>query len=518
MAAGVAPDFPTAVRIPPSVSSLTRAAKVVGAALGLTAALVIGSPASARDSRVTTPVHTTATRPALAAWARDSAAVRHASTGPAYVPHEVLVGYAPGLAVAAAVTMERRMGVRAEPGAAPGPRSRLLRLRRGESVQSAIRRLRRQPGIAYVKPNYIAHSAGAFYPNDPGRLGRSQGWERLQWNLLPITGVNAPGAWANLLGVHRPGGRGVTVAVLDTGVAYRDWKQFYRSPDFGRARFVSPYDFVSKNAYPLDRNGHGTFVAGVIAESTNNGVALTGLAYGASIMPVRILDASGLGDEATIAKGIRYAVTHHAQIINLSLEFLPNQVTSASDIPEIVSAINFAHARGVMVVGAAGNDQSNQIAYPARTRGVVSVGATTKDVCLADYSNNGASLSLVAPGGGSDAIMPTDPLCHPDRNLPSIYQLTLTSTPHWARFGYPSYYIGTSMSAPEVSATAALVIASGVIGRHPSPTQLLARLEQTATPLGGARPNPAYGYGIINAGNATSRHPVISPATSPAQP
>lgn len=502
----------------PSVSSLTRAAKPAGAALALSAALVAGSPAAAHVSPLTTPVHTTSIHPPGLAPAGSGATVRDAITGPAYVAHEVLVGYAPGPAVAAAVTMERRMGIRAVPGAAPGPRSRLLRLRGDESVQSAIRRLRRQPGIAYVKPNYIAHSAGAFYPDDPGRLGHPQGWERLQWNLLPLTGVNAPGAWANLLGVHRPGGRGVTVAVLDTGVAYRDYKQYYRSPDFGRTHFVSPYDFVSKNRYPLDRNGHGTFVAGVIAESTNNGIGLTGLAYGASIMPVRILDASGLGDEATIAKGIRYAVTHHAQIINLSLEFLPNEVTSASDIPEIVSAINFAHARGVMVVGAAGNDQSNQIAYPARTRGVVSVGATTKDVCLADYSNNGSSLSLVAPGGGSDAIMPTDPLCHPDRNLPSIYQLTLTSTPHWARFGYPSYYIGTSMSAPEVSATAALVIASGVIGRHPSPTRLLARLEQTATPLGGARPNPAYGYGIINAENATSRHPVISPVTSTARP
>ena len=202
-------------------------------------------------------------------------------------------------------------------------------------------------------------------------------------------------------------------------------------------------------------------------------------------MPVRILDGSGLGDEATIAKGIRYAASHGAQMINLSLEFLPNEVSSASDIPEIVSALNFARSRNVMVVGAAGNDQSTQIAYPARTPGVVSVGATTRDVCLADYSNNGSGLDLVAPGGGSDAIMPSDPLCHPDRSLPSIYQLTLTSTPHWARFGYPSYYIGTSMSAPEVSATAALVIASGVIGRHPSPPRLLARLEgNDATPRG----------------------------------
>ncbi|MDQ6730481.1 MAG: S8 family serine peptidase [Actinomycetota bacterium] len=500
----------------PSVPSLNTAAKAACAALALGAALLIGSPAAAHVGRASTPVRATLTRPpGPPAPAEPDPTGRDAVTGPAYVPHEVLVGYAPGPAMVAAATIERRMGVRAVAGAGLAPRSRLLRLGRGESVPSAIERLRRKPGIAYVKPNYIAHSAGAFFPNDPGRQGRTQGWERLQWNLLPITGVDAPEAWANLLGVGRPGGRGVTVAVLDTGVAYRDWKQFHQSPDFGRTRFVSPYDFVSNNAYPLDRNGHGTFVAGVVAESTNNGVALTGLAYGASVMPVRILDASGLGDEATIAKGIRYAVAHHAQIINLSLEFLPNEVTSASDIPEIVSAINFAHARGVMVVGAAGNDQSRQIAYPARAHGVVSVGATTKDVCLADYSNNGSSLSLVAPGGGSDAIMPSNPFCHPDRNLPSIYQLTLTSVPHWARFGYPSYYIGTSMSAPEVSATAALVIASGVIGPHPSPAQLLTRLEQTATPLGGSRPNPAYGYGIINAGNATSRHPVISPSTSP---
>jgi serine protease len=487
------------------------------AALALSVTLAGGSPADARVARITTPPHPVSSHWRRLDLTRESATVHDAIPAPAWVSHEVLLGYTPGPAVAAAVRMERRMGARAVPGAPPGPRSRLLRLRRGETVQAAIRRLRRLPGIAYVKPDYIAHSAGGFYPNDPGRLGRPQGWEKLQWNLLPITGVDAPDAWAHLLAVHRPGGRGVTVAVLDTGIAYRNWKQFRQSPDFRPTRFVSPHDFVSKNAYPLDRNGHGTFVAGVIAEGTNNGVALTGLAYGASIMPVRILDGSGLGDEVTIAKGIRYAVTHHAQIINLSLEFLPNEVTSASDIPEIVSAINFAHARGVMVVAAAGNDQSNQIAFPARAHGAVSVGATTKDVCQADYSNNGATLSLVAPGGGSDAIIPTDPLCHPDRNLPAIFQLTLTP-PHWGRFGYPGYYIGTSMSAPEVSATAALVIASGVIGRHPSPDQLLARLQETATPLGGTRPNPAYGYGIVNAGNATSPHPLISTVPSTAQP
>ncbi len=424
----------------------------------------------------------------------------------AFVPHVIIVGYRLGATMTAAG--RTAMGVLASV-AAPEPRSRILRLGPRAGVLATIARLRRQPGVAFAYPDYIAHAAGSFFPDDEGRSGRPQGWEKMQWNLLAGAGIDAPAAWANLLADHRPGGRGVVVAVLDTGVAYRAWKQFYESPDLKGTRFVSPHDFVADNRYPLDRNGHGTFVASVIAETTNNHLGLTGVAYGASIMPVRVLDASGEGDESTIARGIRYAVDHHAEVINLSLEFLPSQVTSAAEIPEIVSAIAYAHRRGVIVVGAAGNDQTAQIAYPARAPGVISVGATTSDRCLADYSNGGTGLDLVAPGGGDDAILPDDPDCHPGRNLPSIYQLTLTNPPHWDQFGYPDYYIGTSMASPEVAATAALVIASRVIGRRPSPDQVLARLEETATPLppGGQQPNTTYGYGLLDAGAATSRTP-----------
>jgi serine protease len=448
----------------------------------------------------------------------------------AYVPNQVIVGYRPGAVETPALA---RFGVRSTTPAA-APDSRVLHLRRGESVWEAIARLRRQSGIAYALPNYIAHVAGGsrrggswqaaqaqlageFYPDDGGRTKRPRGWEDMQWNMLPGSGVNAPQAWANLLGDHRAGGKGVVIAVLDTGVAYRNWKQFHRSPDFGRTHFVAPYDFVSNNRYPLDRNGHGTFVAGIVSESTNNGIGLTGLAYGASIMPIRVLDSSGEGDEATIARGIRYAVTHGAQIINLSLEFLPSQVNSGSEIPQIVSAIAYAHRHGVTVVGAAGNDETDQIAYPARAPGVISVGATTKDRCLADYSNGGSGLDIVAPGGGNDAIMPGEPDCHPERRLPSVYQLTLTSPPHWNDFGYPSYYIGTSMSSPLVAAAAAMVIASGVIGPHPTPDQILKHLEETATtlPLGGAKPNSDYGYGLLNAGAATAPGLPVPPTTTP---
>src|SRR5205807_7335866 len=105
------------------------------------------------------------------------------------------------------------------------------------------------------------------------------------------------------------------------------------------------------NPHPLDQEGHGTFVAGGIAEATDNHVALTGLAYGATIMPVRVLAANGSGDAATIARGIRYAARHGAKVINLSLEF-PIGIR-ASDIPEIIRAVAYAHSHGALVVGAA---------------------------------------------------------------------------------------------------------------------------------------------------------------------
>jgi serine protease len=314
--------------------------------------------------------------------------------------------------------------------------------------------------------------------------------------------VNAPVAWSNLIAAGRPGGRGVVIAVLDTGVAYRNWHQFRESPDFVGTRFVGPLDLVAHNRYPLDREGHGTFVAGTIAEATNNRIGVTGLAYGASIMPVRVLDAGGNGDAATISAGIRYAATHGAQVINLSLEF--DITVQASDIPDILNAIAFARRRGIVVVAAAGNDSAPEVAYPARSSDTISVGATTKDRCLADYSNSGANLDLVAPGGGDDAAVPGDPNCRPSRNLPDIFQMTFPDPFNPRHFALPGGWYGTSMAAPEAAAAAALVIASRVIGAHPAPDQILARLEQTAQTLGGAKPNQNYGYGLLDAGAATA--------------
>jgi len=422
-----------------------------------------------------------------------------------YVPGEIVVGYAASTEIAHTT---RRLGATA--GTSIQESTRILRLSRGRSIWPAIAKLRRQRGVLYAVPNYIAHQAG-WIPNDPGNTHHRQGWRKLQWNFLPGAGIDAPAAWSHMFRVHRAGGRGVTIAVLDTGVAYRDWDRFRQAPDFTTTKFVDPYDFVANNPFPLDREGHGTFVTGMIAESTNNGFGLTGLAYGATIMPVRVLDADGNGDSVTIGRGIRYAVKHGAQVINLSLEF--DKSVTASDIPEVISAIGFAHRHGVVVVAASGNDSNTQLAFPAAARSVISVGATTRDRCLADYSNGGTHLDLVAPGGGDDASLSNDPDCHPFRTLPPVHQMTfqdldsLTPGANATRFGFPGTY-GTSMAAPAVSATAALVIASGVIGRHPSPDQILNRLEQTATPLGGAaRPNNEFGWGLVNAGAATAPGP-----------
>lgn len=429
---------------------------------------------------------------------------RQPSSPPAYVPGEVVVGYAAAPTRTRAAARLRTMGVRASAAPPPGPGTAILRVPAGESVPQALARLRAIPGIAFAVPNYVAHIAGSWIPNDPGRARQRGGWQKMQWNFLAGAGVNAPAAWANLRADRRPGGRGVVVALLDTGVAYRSWGGYRKSPDFTGTHFVHPYDFVANNAYPLDREGHGTFVGGEIAEATNNGVALTGLAYGATLMPVRVLGAGGTGDAATIARGVRYAATHGAQIINLSLEF--GIGVGAGDIPDLIGAIHFAQRRGVLIVGAAGNDASNQIAYPARVSGVVAVGATTADRCLAWYSDTGPGLTLVAPGGDDDSS--SGPSCHPDRSLPSISQLTFATRSDPRRFGYQAGVYGTSMAAAEVAATAALVIASGVVGRHPSPQAIIARLEQTARPLdSSARPNPSSGYGLIDAGAATGRSP-----------
>jgi serine protease len=385
-------------------------------------------------------------------------------------------------------------------GEQPG-RTVVLKVPAGESLNAQLRVQRRRRGVQWAVPDYVAHTAGALVPDDEGATKVPGGWQELQWNFAGPFGIGAPEAWSNVAAAGAAGGRGVVVAVLDTGVAYANRGRFRLSPDFGRWQFVKGYDFVSHDPYPNDRNGHGTFVAGTVAEETNNLTGLTGLAYGARIMPVRVLDTEGEGEASTIAEGVRFAVDHGARVINLSLEFSPG--VTASDIPELIEALRYAHRHRVLVVAAAGNEGHTAVAYPAHAPYVVSVGATTEHGCLAAYSNDGSGLTLVAPGGGADADLPGDPNCDPEKPGADIYQLTFTGS-SVQRFGLPSGYEGTSMATPHVSAAAALVIATGVLGPHPTPAQLTARLRATARRLGGGGDERLYGAGLLNAAAATA--------------
>lgn len=418
----------------------------------------------------------------------------HAATTPTRVPGEVVVTYAKDAGAHARSQVRRRAGAHA--ATSVSARTSVLRVRPG-GVSSAVHALRRDPRVASAAPNPIAHAA-AYDPPDPGRSHEPGGWKSVQWNFAGPFGVGAPDAWANLFAAGHPGGRGVTVAVLDTGVAYTDHGRFRRSPDFRPSHFVHPYDFVDDDRFPDDENGHGTHVTGTINEATGNDLALTGLAYGADVMPVRVLDRYGDGDSVAISQGVRYAVRHHADIINLSFEF--DSGTSTRDVPDLLAALRDAHRKGVLIVAASGNEGGSSLAYPARAPAVLSVGATTEHGCAADYSNSGASLDIVAPGGGADADLPGDPHCDPSaRPGRNVSQMTFTSSVR--RFGIPTDYSGTSMATPHVSAAAALVIASRVLGRHPSPDAIVRRLKQTARPLGSRR---HYGAGLVDAAAATT--------------
>jgi serine protease len=167
----------------------------------------------------------------------------------------------------------------------------------------------------------------------------------------------------------------------------------------------------------------------------------------------------------------------------------------------------------VLVVGASGNEGRTAVAYPARAADVLSVGATTEHGCVSDYSNQGSRLDLVAPGGGKDAAVPADALCRPQaRTGRDIFQETYRGR-HNHAFGFPRDYEGTSMAAPAVSATAALVLASGVLGPNPTPELLETRLKATARDLGTPGVDRKYGAGLIDAGAATD--PAIPATTTP---
>ncbi|MEX2194187.1 MAG: S8 family serine peptidase [Thermoleophilaceae bacterium] len=416
-----------------------------------------------------------------------------------YAPGEVLVNYEPGAQRAA---IQRELGLRGIETLPGG--TRRLQADGALPLADVIARLRETPHVEYAVPNHRARVTD-FMPNDPGTDGNGLGrWHELQWNFAGEFGINAPSAWELARAADADGGHGVVVAVLDTGVAYSDRGRFVRAPDLYSRRFVRGYDFVDEDRYPNDENGHGTHVTGTIAQRTNNGIGVTGLAYGVKIMPLRVLDFQGAGDASAISRAIRFAARRGADVINMSLEF--DAGVRASQIPDIVRAVRYAHSKGSVIVAASGNAGDRAVAYPARASHVISVGAVTIHGCQAEYSNSGRGLDVVAPGGGADAPNKDNPWdtahCDPSRVGPDIYQQTFTGS-SVRSFGLPEGYQGTSMAAPHVSATAALIIATRRLRRSdPSPSAIESRLESTARDLGPAGPDRRYGHGLIDSAAA----------------
>jgi serine protease len=288
-------------------------------------------------------------------------------------------------------------------------------------------------------------------------------------------------------------------------VAFERHGGFRRAPDLRRSTFVHPWDFVDHDSHPNDRYGHGTHVTGTIAEATDNGVAVAGIAYGVKIMPLKVLNDFGEGDSLAIAKAIRYAARHGADVINLSLEF--DRRVVASEIPEILAAIRYAHGRGAVIVAAAGNTGQKslrRVAYPARASEVIAVGATTRDGCRSEYSSFGSDLDVVAPGGGVDAE-PATPQetdrCRPEASGDWIFQETFSGS-SVRRFGLPGGYEGTSMASPHVAGIAALIIATHKLGDNPSPSAVQAQIQGTARDLGQPGFDSRYGWGLVDAAAA----------------
>ncbi len=416
-----------------------------------------------------------------------------------YVPGEVIVHYRDGTTAVAAGATERLTDTASHqnlPGA-----SEVLEIRDGDSVRETIAELEARPDVAYAVPNWRARVAQVT-SDDPGA--------RRQWNLFGPWGVNLVDAWRRARTLGAPGGRGATVAVLDSGVAYENRGRYRKAPDLRRSTFVRPYDFIDNDRHPNDSFGHGTHVSGTIAQTTGNGVATAGIAFNAKVMPLRVLDDDGTGDSGAIARAIRYAARHGADVINLSLEF-PTQVR-AGEIPDVLSALRYARTRGALVVAAAGNRGVASVAYPARASSVLAVAATTPTGCQAEYSNSGDDLDISAPGGGADASNDDGVWdaahCDPDSFGRQIFQQTFLGN-SVRRFGLPYGYEGTSMASPHVSAVAALVVASGVLGRNPSPRAVEERLEETARATD--RPD-RYGAGLIDAAAALGAPPAVPTA------
>jgi subtilisin family serine protease len=293
----------------------------------------------------------------------------------------------------------------------------------------------------------LAAATAAFGAADPLRPQ--------QWGLDTI-GADAAHATST--------GSGAVVAVIDTGVdaAHEDLA----------GRLLPGHDFVENDNTPQDDNGHGTHVSGIVAADAGNGKGIEGVAPGAMILPVRVLDKDGQGTTDNVAKGIDYAVAHHADVINLSLG--GDAVTSVLGADDVYTkAVQNALDHGVVVIAAAGNDTAPFCEQPAVTGPLLCVGAIDRREMRTFYSSSG---DLVAPGGSAT-------VGGSDEDILSTYN-----------DGKYQALAGTSQATPHVSGVAALLVSLGLHGKA-----VTARILATARDAGVPGPDDVYGAGILDA-------------------
>jgi len=356
--------------------------------------------------------------------------------------------------------------------------------------ESAVgERLAASTAVTTAETNIVRLPASA--PNDP--------YYGLQWNMGSI-GLSAAREISD--------GSGVTVAVVDTGVAYEnyhnpcDGNDYALAPDLAATIFVPGYNAfdTGPDCHPNDDYGHGTHVTGTIAENTDNGYGTAGIAPGASIMPIKVCGNDPKTHkydcpEANIADGITWAVDHGADVINLSLSG-----EQQSDVE--TEAVSHAKDAGVVVVAAAGNGGAdgigdNHLQFPAAIEGVISVGAVGVLGIRATYSNygvgaSGQKMDLVAPGG--------DPISEGSNSV--IWQQTYmscTAATDFTVFPAATGCYGTSMAAAHVTAVVALIES-----KYPdvNRTQVRTILTCSAEDLGDPGPDLQYGAGLVRADNA----------------
>lgn len=349
-----------------------------------------------------------------------------------------------------------------------------------QEMPALINRLQSDPRVQAVSPNYVysvyseeddegdGEEQSSGFPNDPGF--------KYQWHMEQI---HCPDAW------RWTSGQGVVVAVIDTGVAYADAEngRFHLVEDLADTKIVEGYDFIHKRVEAYDDHCHGTHVAGTVAQSTDNGKGVTGVAFGSAIMPVKVLSARGGGTNAGVADGIRFAADNGAKVLNLSLG-------GPSRSPVLDEAVKHAVEQGALVVCAAGNSNRPRPGYPAGCEGAISVSALDYNENLSFYSNYGPDITIAAPGGDTRYDRNGDGM--PD----GVYQNTI-KVMNPSESDYFNFQ-GTSMASPHVAGVFALGASLGV-----SNEDLLQRIVYDT-----ARPAPegskeGYGAGIIDAGAVT---------------